>query len=389
MIVGQDWGDTRAFQAQRGLDDLHNPVLCTLEKLLVAAGFDVQMDGYGQGPRGLFLTNAVLCLRKADAQPRFKDCWFLNCGERFLRPQIDLVAPRVVATLGQRAHESVLRAYGLQPGRFRDAVELQDGSELPNGIRLFAMYHCGNLVTNTRRSYEEQVADWRRIRSRLDTCGIGWQRSPLESFVDPGTGWAVTRQRRINPVSHAELMCETITDPLSGETSTSIGLSQKPRDVATWVREIGNWKAGAAEAAREQTENLHRLYPELAAGADVPHGPLGLLKLRFAESFAAWSIGLPDDDVVCRRRGSISVAGWSISYLFGSDEKGEYLDYYSQHRMTSDSHMRLYADGRVEGLPAMQDLRLCSEDPVEDERLKAEYFDHNHRIGEMLREKGF
>jgi hypothetical protein len=145
----------------------------------------------------------------------------------------------------------------------------------------------------------------------------------------------------------------------------------------------------AAETARKSIENLHRLYPELAAGSEVPHGPLGLLKLRFAESFAPWGLGLPEDDVACRRRGSIDAGGWSISYLFGCNEKGEFLDYYSHHRMTSDSHMRLYADGNVEGLPAMQDLRLCSEDPVEDERLEAEYFDHNRQVAEMLREKGF
>lgn len=153
--------------------------------------------------------------------------------------------------------------------------------------------------------------------------------------------------------------------------------------------DIDRWQEVAAKLARERIENLHRLFPELAAGAEVPHGPLGLLKLRFAESFAAWAIALPEDDVVCRRRGSIAVGGWSISYLFGSDEKGEYLDCYSHHRMTSDSHVRLYADGRVEGLPSMYDLRPCSQDAVEDERLKAEYLDHNSRVAELLREKGF
>ena len=155
------------------------------------------------------------------------------------------------------------------------------------------------------------------------------------------------------------------------------------------VRDIGDWEKFAAEAARKRIENLHRLYPELAAGSEVPHGPLGLLNLRFAECFAAWGIGLPEEDVVSRRRGSIAAVGWSISYLFGSDANGEFLDYYSHHRMTSDSHVRLYADGSEAGLPSMRDLRPCSEDPVEDERLKAEYFDHNHHVAEMLREKGF
>lgn len=150
-----------------------------------------------------------------------------------------------------------------------------------------------------------------------------------------------------------------------------------------------DWEEVAVKAARSRVENLHRLYPELAAGSEIPHGPLGLLKLRFAESFAPWGIGLPEDDVANRRCGTIRAHGWSISYQFGCGEKGEFLDFYSHHRMTSDSHMRLYADGHVEGLPAMRDLRPCSQDPVEDARLEAEYSDHNRQVAEMLREKGF
>src|SRR5207248_5787546 len=33
-------------------------------------------------------------------------------------------------------------------------------------------------------------------------------------------------------------------------------------------------------------QRLHRLYPELAAGAELPAGPLGKIKLAFAKRFA-------------------------------------------------------------------------------------------------------
>jgi hypothetical protein len=110
---------------------------------------------------------------------------------------------------------------------------------------------------------------------------------------------------------------------------------------------------------------------------------------RFNTHFAAWGIRLPADNVANRRRGKIVQAGWAIWYLFGSDEKGEYLDYYASHRMTNDRHVRILANGEEYGLPTIQELRLCSEDPVEDKRLDAEYYAENQRVAKLLQEKGF
>ena len=90
-----------------------------------------------------------------------------------------------------------------------------------------------------------------------------------------------------------------------------------------------------------------------------------------------------------RRRGKIVEAGWAIWYLFGLDEKGEYLDYYASHRMTSDEHVRIYADGEVEALPTIADFRMASQDPEEDARLEAEYYAENQRVARMLEAKGF
>jgi hypothetical protein len=109
----------------------------------------------------------------------------------------------------------------------------------------------------------------------------------------------------------------------------------------------------------------------------------------FNERFAHWEIRLPPDDIERRKRGKIVKAGWAIWYLFGSDEKGEYLDYYASHRMTNDWHERIYADGRSENLPTIGDMRPCSKDPEEDAQLEAEYFAENQRVAKMLEEKGF
>jgi hypothetical protein len=113
------------------------------------------------------------------------------------------------------------------------------------------------------------------------------------------------------------------------------------------------------------------------------------IEKRFNDVFSSWDIWLPEEDVANRRRGKIIEAGWAIWYQFDSDEKGEYLDYYASHRMTSDRHVRIYANGNEEYLPTIQSMRRVSRDPEEDARLEAGYFARNQRVSRMLEEKGF
>ena len=108
----------------------------------------------------------------------------------------------------------------------------------------------------------------------------------------------------------------------------------------------------------------------------------------FAERFSPWSITLPAEDVRERRRGKIVAAGWAIWYLFGSNERREYLDYYAAHRMTTDRHVRLYENGEVESLPAINTMRVSSRHPEEDARLEAEHREETRRVSKLLEEKG-
>ena len=113
------------------------------------------------------------------------------------------------------------------------------------------------------------------------------------------------------------------------------------------------------------------------------------IELRFNDRFSHWGICLPPDDLEQRRRGKIIRAGWAIWYLFGSDEKGEYLDYYAAHRITDDTHIRIYDNGLTAPLPAIRGMRICSKDPEEDARQRAEFDAENQRVARMLEEKGF
>ena len=85
--------------------------------------------------------------------------------------------------------------------------------------------------------------------------------------------------------------------------------------------------------------------------------------------------------------------GWTIwtRLDIGADDGREHLDYYAMHRMTNDRHVRLYADGGEEGLPAIAESYVIPQDATETERkaLEAKYFEENRAVHELLEAKGF
>lgn len=98
--------------------------------------------------------------------------WFEGVSEVLLRDQVELVEPRVIVALGQRAYDSLLRTSGrpAHNGRYRSAVENMKGVELSIGTAsttLFGVYHCGVRIQNTHRSFSRQLTDWGRVASAL------------------------------------------------------------------------------------------------------------------------------------------------------------------------------------------------------------------------------
>jgi len=79
-----------------------------------------------------------------------------------------------------------------------------------------------------------------------------------------------------------------------------------------------------------------------------------------------------------------------VTYLFGQDERGEYLDFYMRHRIAGDQHIRIYEDGSSERLEVISPFGpRVSDDPVENERLRREDGEEYQRIRGMLDAKGF
>jgi DNA polymerase len=170
MIVGQDWGDTRYFRKYQGWDYERNPTNLTLISLLESVGITIAAPPSGADHPSVFLTNAVLCLKEDGLQGPVTPQWFANCSS-FLRRQVEIVGPKVLVSLGNKALQSVRGAFGLPPKTLAAAVRDLDGDVLPLGsagnTRLFAVYHCGRRVLNTHRPLKSQLADWARVRRAL------------------------------------------------------------------------------------------------------------------------------------------------------------------------------------------------------------------------------
>ena len=108
----------------------------------------------------------------------------------------------------------------------------------------------------------------------------------------------------------------------------------------------------------------------------------------FAETFAHWGIEIDAKDLQAGR-GRIGKAGWNIAFLTGVAEGKAYLEYYASHRMTNDRHVRIWATGEAEDLPAIRDIYVFHADrPGDEERAKAEYLEHNRRVAAELEAKG-
>jgi uracil-DNA glycosylase family 4 len=166
MVVAQGWGDVEGFKRQSGVDN-ESATNRMLIELLAHVGVRLTSPLASRKNSGVFLTNAVLCLKYGNAQTVVSKQWYANCGPRFLRRQIEIVRPRVVVTLGEWAYRTTMDSFGLEPRRFRYAVDSVDPVVLFHGTCLIPVYHCGRRILNTHRDREAQFKDWMRVRHAL------------------------------------------------------------------------------------------------------------------------------------------------------------------------------------------------------------------------------
>src|SRR4051812_5092541 len=76
------------------------------------------------------------------------------------------------------------------------------------------------------------------------------------------------------------------------------------------------------------------------------------LEAKFAENMGDVQIRLPPDAMRKRESGHIFEGGWHIGYLWGEADGEEYLELLVQGFAMDDAHVRWWASGREEFLPA-------------------------------------
>jgi hypothetical protein len=110
---------------------------------------------------------------------------------------------------------------------------------------------------------------------------------------------------------------------------------------------------------------------------------------RIAEYFANWDIRLPEGAVELEDPGVIRQSGWAISYVFGNDARGPYLEFYATHRMTDDRRVRIYSSGETQPLEALQTMYAYDPRiPGAQERAAKENRKRNMQIAKELEARG-
>ncbi len=117
---------------------------------------------------------------------------------------------------------------------------------------------------------------------------------------------------------------------------------------------------------------------------------LATIASKFAECFTRREVRLPESNLQEREPGEIHDQGLIIGFCFGEDSRGEYLDFYAQHRVAGDWHCRIHADGTMEDLDVyLYFLPLHPDAAEEDKREAQRQFDeHNERVRRELERKG-
>lgn len=73
---------------------------------------------------------------------------------------------------------------------------------------------------------------------------------------------------------------------------------------------------------------------------------------KLTEQFSHWKIKFDMTTFELKQYTHVQSCGWNIYYQFGKDLDGQYIEIYTTHRMTSDGHVKYYADGSKIILPS-------------------------------------
>ncbi|MCH8157349.1 MAG: uracil-DNA glycosylase [Nitrospinae bacterium] len=125
--------------------------------------FELLLAHAGLTRNDVFITNAVLCNPLSNGNNRRPTAGEVRNCSSFLRDLIDIVSPRMVATLGGVGLDAMNR---LLNTRYKLAESV--ARPLPvAGFTLFPLYHPSPRVVHTRRSIPQQKRDFKKLVKTL------------------------------------------------------------------------------------------------------------------------------------------------------------------------------------------------------------------------------
>lgn len=116
--------------------------------------------------------------------------------------------------------------------------------------------------------------------------------------------------------------------------------------------------------------------------------PGDALVRKLVEMHPGWGIAV-EPPPAGPRKGFVRQSGGPgrIRYVFGDDDRGIFLEFYSFHRIWGDVHARIREDA-VEGLDVLETAVAVTGDPDEDRRLVEAQNRRNQRLLVELDEAG-
>lgn len=167
LIVGQDFGDVKYVQkfgaSPVPYREPGNPTWENLIFYLKEAGFETVDDKCEF--KDLYLTNTLLCARKGNmsGNKAVDISYFDNCFPYLVR-QIEIIEPRVIATLGKLVFDAFARHYALKTEKSFSAIANHEYT-IEDGIILFPLYHTGYFGTLNAGGKPKMIESFRRLRS--------------------------------------------------------------------------------------------------------------------------------------------------------------------------------------------------------------------------------
>lgn len=181
MVIGQDWGDIEYYIQFRNQDvgefEQDNKTNINLRTLFQCIDPKIDIFDLVTSVK-LFFTNSLLCYKEGKMAQPTRAAQHRICSELYLQKLIEIVEPKVIITLGEKAFSGLWKLNfkmdrKLTSEKYMDLVERGELSLYLNDLQIsaFPVVHPGPLGIRNR-NFALQKEDWYKIGKKARALGI-------------------------------------------------------------------------------------------------------------------------------------------------------------------------------------------------------------------------